>query len=89
MVILAGLLDAVQDFYLRWLGRNLMKRRTLLINELLFAGSGITSAIVFILLNGGFQKETGVWTGVITAAAVVYGTGFWAVNRLIVARAEN
>lgn len=88
MVILAGLLDAVQDFYLRWLSRNLMKRRTLLINELMFAGSGIISAVAFILLNGGFQKGTGVWTGVITAAAVVYGTGFWAVNHVIAARAE-
>ncbi|HBB60182.1 MAG TPA: hypothetical protein DCZ61_00135 [Lachnospiraceae bacterium] len=83
LVILIILLDLVQQLYLRWLCKNLIMRRTFLLNELLFLAAGVVVAVLFVLCNGGFQKESGIWTGVIAAVSVVYGTAFWIIHRLL------
>jgi hypothetical protein len=56
---------------------------TFLLNELLFLAAGVVVAVLFILCNGGFQKESGIWTGIIAAVSVVYGTAFWIIHRLL------
>lgn len=86
LVILIILLDLVQQLYLQWLCKNLIMRRTFLLSQLLFLATGVAVAVLFILCNGGFQKESGIWTGIIAAVSVVYGTAFWIIHRLLAAK---
>ncbi|MDY5112867.1 MAG: hypothetical protein SPE66_04050 [Bilifractor sp.] len=83
LVILIAVLDIIQTLYLKWLAKRLIKGRTFLLNELFFCTAGTILAVIFILFNGGFRSESGIWVGIITAVSVGYGTIFWSINRLI------
>ena len=89
VTLAAFVLAACQWFYVGIFLRRMAAHgfaKTFVPNLLLFAFAGISTALAFVLLNGGLHEGGGIWLGMIAFCFAMYGTAFWAVNCMICRR---
>ncbi|MBO4218417.1 MAG: hypothetical protein J5887_02785 [Erysipelotrichaceae bacterium] len=86
LVITVAVIAALQHGLLIWLHQNLLKRKTFLIAVLLSSVTALAAAGFLIARAGRFNEETLIWLLIIGAAAVVYGSLLWVLNRWLINR---
>ena len=83
LILIIAVLSILQWFYLGWLLKTILQRKTFLLNLLLFCCTGFVTALLLVILNGSFTAEIWIWFLIIMTAAAGYGSLFWLINRLL------
>ncbi len=87
LILLVGILAIIQDFYLRYLIRNINKKHIWLKNIFLFLLADIIVSSIVILTNFEYYNEISfalIWILVVSLVSTIYGIVFYIINKWIV-----
>ena len=87
LILLVGILAIIQDFYLRYLIRNINKKHIWLKNIFLFLLADIIVSSIIILTNFEYYNEISfalIWILVVSLVSTIYGIVFYIINKWIV-----